>query len=437
MTRTTNDPNDSNDPNDPNDVRLHTRITRTCVCLYVAAQILFLIGIDTPRRYNFDESHYVPAAKQVLQFESDPNREHPPLGKLLIAAGIALFGDRPLGWRFMSTVFGALTLVGMYLWALALFRDRGLALWAALLTLVNHLLYVQARIGMLDTFMSAFLAWACAAFTAAWDPELEAGRKRRSLACAGWMLGFASATKWFGLIVWAVCLGIVLLIRVVQRSTKNPFAGVTPWRAMRCLVIYPLLAYFLCFIPRLLIEHHGPWYTAFTDFLQMQAYMYERQLTIPGRHPYLSYWYQWPFLNRPIWYAFEPDGDRVHGVLLLGNPLVMWGGMIALAVCAVEWLRVRSREAFLILFFYLVFFGSWVVVRRPLSLYYYYYPAGMTLSLALAYAFQRGGLIRHLWAKWVLLAAATGVFVYFLPVLSGAAIGASEVNKWMWFQSWI
>jgi dolichyl-phosphate-mannose--protein O-mannosyl transferase len=251
------------------------------------------------------------------------------------------------------------------------------------------------------------------------------------------MLGLASATKWFGIIVWAACLGIVLLARLLQRSSRNPFAGITAWRVIRCLVLYPLLVYFLCFIPRVLIEHRGPWYTAFNDFLQMQAYMYDRQLNVPGRHPYISQWYQWPFLNRPIWYAFEPDGTRVHGVLLLGNPLVMWGGMVALAVCAIDWLRDRSRAAFFVLFFYLTFFMSWVVVPRPLALYYYYYPAGMTLSLALAYLFQRCPLVRYTSARWVALAAAAGVFVYFLPVLSGAAIGASEFNKWMWFRSWI
>jgi dolichyl-phosphate-mannose--protein O-mannosyl transferase len=407
------------------------------VCLYAVAQILFLIGISAPRGYNFDESHYVPAAKQVLQLDSDPNREHPPLGKLLMAVGIGLFGDRPLGWRVMSTVFGALTLVGMYLWGLALFRDRSLALWAALLTLVNHLLYVQARIGMLDTFMFGFLAWACAAFTAAWDPKLDPALKRRYLACAGWMLGLATATKWFGAIVWAACLGIVLVVRVVQRSRRDPFTGITTWGVIRALVIYPLLAYFICFTPRLLIEHRGSWYTVLNDFVRMQAYMYERQLTVPGQHPYLSHWYQWPFLNRPMWYAFEPDGNRVHGVLMLGNPLVMWGGMLALVVCAIDWLRDRSRAAFLILFFYLTFFVSWVVIPRPLALYYYYYPAGMTLSFALAHLVQRRATVRYRSVRWVVLAAATAVFVYFFPVLSGMPIETNAFHRWMWFQSWI
>jgi dolichyl-phosphate-mannose--protein O-mannosyl transferase len=119
----------------------------------------------------------------------------------------------------------------------------------------------------------------------------------------------------------------------------------------------------------------------------------------------------------------------------------MWAGMLALAACAIEWLRRRSREAFLILFFYLAFLIGWVVIPRTLSFYYYYYPAGMTLSLALAYALRDRGqgaaAARYRRGRWLVLAAAAGVFVYFLPVLSGSSIGSDEFRRWMWFQRWI
>src|SRR4051812_578679 len=103
------------------------------------SQIFFLTFIQFPKKFNFDEFHYVPAAKSFLALQENKNWEHPPLGKVFISMGIALFGDRPLGWRFMSTIFGSLTLVGMYVLALVLFRNRKTALWVALLTLSNHL----------------------------------------------------------------------------------------------------------------------------------------------------------------------------------------------------------------------------------------------------------------------------------------------------------
>ena len=401
------------------------------VCLLVAGQALFLTAIDTPRAHNFDESHYVPAAQRLMAGQPDPNPEHPPLGKMLIGLGIAVFGDRPLGWRVMSTLFGTLTLAGMYAWGLALFRDRTLAMCAALITLVNHLLYVQARIAMLDTFAFAFKAWALAAFTAAWTADDRPDRQRRYLGCAGWMLGCGVATKWSALFPWAACLGLML----VARSRRH----LNGWDVARTLIAYPVIAYVVCFVPRLVIEHHGPWYTVLADFVDMQTAMYNAQRRVPGQHAYMSQWYQWPLLQRPIWYAFEPDGDRVRGVLLLGNPAVMWGGMLALAVCAGDAIRRRAREPFLIVFFYLAFLLPWIVVPRRLSLYYYYYPAGMTLSFALVYVLAGGAWAarstrRTLWAG---VAGAAAVFAYFFPILSGMPLGSGEFARWMWFRTWI
>jgi dolichyl-phosphate-mannose-protein mannosyltransferase len=87
---------------------------KTVLVIYLFAQIFFLINIQFPVKANFDEFHYVPAAKEIIAMGKVPNTEHPPLGKIFMAIGIAAFGDRPIGWRVMSTVFGALSFVGRY-----------------------------------------------------------------------------------------------------------------------------------------------------------------------------------------------------------------------------------------------------------------------------------------------------------------------------------
>jgi dolichyl-phosphate-mannose--protein O-mannosyl transferase len=435
-------------------VKLDRRVLWTCLALYAAAQILFLIQIGTPKGFSFDEFHYVPSAKQFLAHQQNQNWEHPPLGKMIMAVGIATFGDKPLGWRFMSTIFGALTLVGMYLWGLALFRDRNTALWVALITFVNHLLYVQSRIGMLDTFMFAFIVWGVAAFTASWDPDAPPQQVRKLLAFSGWMFGLATATKWFGLMAWMGCLGLVVLVRLLQigkfrieDSREDDWYSPQLWKGIKWtqwvhyLVIHPIVAYAICFIPRLMIEHQGPWYEVPVDFLEMQARMFDGQLRVVTQHPYMSHWRQWPLMTRPIWYAFEhEDPGLARGVVLLGNPLVMWGGLFAILGCFVEWVRFRARDAFLIIFFYFVFYGSWIIIPRKVSFYYYYYPAGMVLGLALAYAFhhgEQGPMFKYHWARWTFLVAASILFIYFLPVLAGTPIQVSGLGRWMWFRSWI
>lgn len=132
------------------------------------ALALFSFNLDFPRTVNFDEFHYIPSAKQFLSLTENQNYEHPPLAKELIAIGVGLVGDNPVGWRIMSMVFGVLTLLGMHRLALVLFESPLLAACAAILTLFNQLLYVQSRIAMLDTFMMAFLAWGWALGLEGW-----------------------------------------------------------------------------------------------------------------------------------------------------------------------------------------------------------------------------------------------------------------------------
>jgi dolichyl-phosphate-mannose-protein mannosyltransferase len=154
----------------------------------------------------------------------------------------------------------------------------------------------------------------------------------------------------------------------------------------------------------------------------------------------MSTWKDWPLLSRPIWYAFDKEGaqgELVRGVILLGNPLVMWGGLVALLACLLGWLRFRSREAFLILAFYAMFYGSWVAIPRKIAFYYYYYPAGMLLSLALAYLFEQAEAGRKPWARWTFLAISFGLFVYFFPVLAALKIPSEDFRRWMWFWSWV
>ena len=97
----------------------------------------------------------------------------------------------------MSALFGSIALVAVYLWTLALIDDLGAAIWTAALTFFNAILFVQARIAMLDIFLMAFASLALAFYTL----SLKEKRPSRSLGyalAAGVWLGLAGACKWSG-----------------------------------------------------------------------------------------------------------------------------------------------------------------------------------------------------------------------------------------------
>ncbi len=104
---------------------------------------------DTPM---FDEQHYVEDARAIAAGNGQLRTEHPPAGQLLVAAGIIIFGDNPVGWRFFSVLFGLAAILLFYLICNSLGMSRRAAQIAAFLVAFEVLSFVQASIAMLDVF---------------------------------------------------------------------------------------------------------------------------------------------------------------------------------------------------------------------------------------------------------------------------------------------
>ena len=98
--------------------------------------------------YVFDESYYVPAAKDLLNFIPS-NLEHPFFGKIWGAIGIYLFGDNFLGWRMFYVVIGVLSVYALYELALN-FLSREKALFAASLLGFETLFFIHTSLDLLE-----------------------------------------------------------------------------------------------------------------------------------------------------------------------------------------------------------------------------------------------------------------------------------------------
>jgi dolichyl-phosphate-mannose--protein O-mannosyl transferase len=412
------------------------------IILFLAAHCTLLAGVTTPDKFYFDEVHYVPAARQMLKpVMAAPmlNPMHPPLAKQMIAASIRAFGDNPLGWRYPGVLFGALAVVGMYLCGLALFAAQGPAVASAMLAFFNQMVFVQSRIAMLDIPALAFELFGIAAFICGFRQQ----RPQRWFALAGLAFGLSAACKWSGWFALGVCIGIVAVIRVMQ-GWRMQFAGSNPddwyrpdrwpdfraWHFVACFVLVPVLVYLVPFLPL-----YG---LSLPDLFEAQRRILGDNTTaaIAG-HTYMSSWPSWPLLARPVWYLFDRIGDdRIAAVVFLGNPLVLWPALPALAICLRDWIMTRRAQPLLILSFYLGCWLAWAVLPRTLGFLYYYLPAATIASLALVYALTRGSSPR--WWLWVFVAIAALSFAAMLPVSAGL-VGTSMAtfNRLMLFQNWI
>jgi dolichyl-phosphate-mannose-protein mannosyltransferase len=412
------------------------------VAIFLASHLALLVGLTTPEKFVFDEVHYVPAARQMLapgMAQPMLNPMHPPLAKELIAASIAAFGDNALGWRYPSTFFGALAVVAIYLCGLALFSAQGPAIAAALIAAFNQMIYVQARIAMLDIFSLGFSLLAIAAFMHGFRSE----RPHALFALAGSLFGLAAACKWSGLFPLGICIVIIALIRLMQ-GWRTLFADARPedwyrpdlWLDFRvqhvalCFVVLPAVTYLAAFVPL-----HG---LSLPDVVEAQRRIFsDNTTTAIAGHTYMSTWPSWPLLARPVWFLFDKTAENnVAAIVFLGNPLVLWPALAALAIVLRDVVVKRRWDAFLIAVFYFGCWLAWALLPRTLAFLYYYLPAATIASLALVYVLRREGMPG--WLLWAYVGLACIGCAVMLPI-SAAFIGTSmqTFNRLMLFQSWI
>jgi len=104
----------------------------------------------------YDERFWVPEARHILEREPLDWSPYPALSKLFIASGIHLLGDNPWGWRTPAALFGAASIVLVYLIARRIAGKRT-ALLASLLFTTENLVFTFSGLAMLDVFSVAFM----------------------------------------------------------------------------------------------------------------------------------------------------------------------------------------------------------------------------------------------------------------------------------------
>ncbi len=410
---------------------------RWCAVLTLAFWALVLWNLAIPSAPYFDEIHYIPAARDLLDLSTFSNREHPLFGKEMIALGMAIFGDNPWGWRFLPSAVGALALFAIMrsVWFGTL--DRFATIAAGILVATGFHLFVHSRIAMLDIFMIAGLAVASWQFAAAMR-EPETGRRR--LIATGIALGLGMASKWNALIIAAVP-GLAFLVlrwfagrrRLLLSRRGMPVPGITLAEASVWLGVLPLAVYAATFLP-------GYFYTSnpmSEGIVAHHRLMLALQTQVLQPHPYQSTWPEWVMNWRAIWYLYEPIDGAQRGVILVGNPLTMLLGLPALLWCMWQGIAARRPMHAAVALLYAVSLGFWIVAAKPVQFYYHYFLPSTIMLVGLALALSD---LRDAGWKRVatgMLFASVLLFGYFYEVLAAEPLSrANSFLTWTWLSSW-
>jgi dolichyl-phosphate-mannose--protein O-mannosyl transferase len=357
-------------------IRGWTRLdTALVVAITLGAAVLRLASLGRPVELVFDEIFYardacwyVIGTEQACGITDLASRAHPPLGKWMIGAGIALFGYEPFGWRISAAVIGTATVPALYALGWRLLRPMttptaatvGAAAAAGLLA-IDFLHLVHSRVGMLDAFITFFVVGAVLAVVLdrdrdrrridrPWWWRLTLGRPWRL--AAGVCLGAATAVKWSGAYIAPAVIGLVVAFEIAERRRAEPEAGWGAWiggafrrEALPTIVLLglvPLLVYVASYTGRMPGEILAlPWVegSVWRGIWEHQRAMLDFHTALSGDHPYQSPPWSWPLIKRPVAYWFADESGVYREILAMGNPVAWWAGIVALIGLVASWWR--------------------------------------------------------------------------------------------------
>jgi dolichyl-phosphate-mannose--protein O-mannosyl transferase len=453
------------------------------VGLFAFTIVTRLPRLDRPRAFVFDEIYYVPDSADILRRGVERGGVvHPPVGKWLIALGIRADGMTPVGWRLSAVVCGALVVVLTYVAARQVVTNRWLAAMAGVLVSLDGIAYTTGRAGMLDVFVALFtmiVVWCTLAALRRWAEPRAVSRYRWGAAGAA---GLGIGVKWTtGYVLLAAIIGF-LVVEARQRDRSRQGWRIT--RTILTLGLVPIAVYVACYIPWMVNIHKT--YIAMEECRKLDdcnenvhdhlRLLWKDQKRVLEFHTGLTsegnsnadFAYKWadqaspsvlfrktctdqlqqapPALNDGAC-AGATDGD-ITEVATVANPVVWFGGAVALV--AVAWIAWKRRDVailLLVLFFAYQWF-PWVldpfgikdaVLHGELSALvqerraYSFYLASLVPVLAIwpAIALDRGRL------KWLgipFVAAVVAAFVFYLPIWQARPMSPTQIDVREWWE---
>ncbi len=449
----------------------------------------------------FDEKHYVPQGWQVLTgggwIEDNPAyglAVHPPVGKWMIAAGEAMFGYGPVGWRFAAAVSGVIIVLAVYLTTRRLSRSTLIGALAGLFAICDGVLFVQSRMGMLDIFQALWLVLAFACLIA--DRDQVRARLHRAYVegrigdsplgprlgfrwyrfTAGVMLGLALGTKWSGIVFFAaLSLGFDVAARKAYHVPK-------PWKGtllrdvpagLASLAALPVAIYLATFAAWFRSESSVYRYVVGTEvgtggpfswvpaalrsfwYYESGILQFHEGLTnaAGNHHPWESKPWTWPMGLRPMLYAisYGPDqcggSDCIRAQMLVGTPALWWLSIPMLVWGLWRMIGRRDWRYAAVLTAYGAGMLPWFAsIDR--QMYYFYATAfapflvmGLALCCSDVLASASKGRysqtrVLAILAVSVYVALVVANFAFLWPILTGAPVSNDFWNSELWLPSW-
>ncbi|PYI37341.1 phospholipid carrier-dependent glycosyltransferase [Arthrobacter psychrolactophilus] len=429
---------------------------------------------------------------------------HPPVGKWMIAFGMWIFGsDSTFGWRFTAALVGTLSIFILALIAQKMFRSTLLGAMAGLLFAVDGHAIVQSRTSLLDIFVMFFALLSFGAILM----DRDDGRRRLAaklsqLATAAGPDGTIPAKvlvygPWLGIRWWRLAAGVSLglcigtkwsglfflagfgLLSVLWDMNARRIAGIKFWIAgaiwkdgiLAFVSMVPVAAatYIATwtgwFLSKDAYDRNwaatnpaGPWGWVPDSLRSLWHYhstAYNFHTGLGSDHPYKANAWSWFVMGRPTSFYVKnfENGDGgcavdkcTAAVTSLGNPLIWWGGSLAILFLIGVWIAKRDWRAGAILLAFAAGFLPWLFY--PLRTIFFFYAIAyepfMILALVMALGMIMGKLGDPPWRRaqgatvvGIFLVLTVALSAFFYPIWAAEMITQDYWRQHMWLPSWI
>lgn len=426
---------------------------------------------------------------------------HPPVGKWMIAFGMWLFGsDNTFGWRFSAALVGTISVFLVAMIAQKMFGSTILGAIAGLLFAVDGHAIVQSRTSLLDIFV---MFWALVAFGAVLL-DRDDGRRRlaKRLAKLAGADGLVPAKNllygpWLGIRCWRLAAGIALglcigtkwsglyflaafgLMSVVWDMNARRIAGIKYW--VSGSVIKDGVLAFVSMVPVAVLTYLATW-TGW--FLSKDAYdrnwaasnpsstwgwvpdslrslwhyhdtAYNFHTGLGTDHPYKANAWSWFVMGRPTsfysQYPVKGEGgctaDKCAAMVTsVGNPLIWWGGSLAILFLIGVWIAKRDWRAGAILVGFGAGYLPWLFFPTRTIFFFYAiaYEPFMILGITMVLGMVMGKLSDPPWRRQqgalfagIFIVLAVVLSAYFYPIWTSELIPFEYWRDHMWLPSWI
>ncbi len=491
------------------------------ILVTLLAAVLRFWNLGHPQALIFDETYYVKDAWTLLQngyesawpdgadedfargdtgiFLDDPAYVvHPPLGKWMIALGMAAFGaDSAFWWRASTALAGTVAVFLLALVARRLWPSTIVAVIAAFLLAVDGNAIVMSRVALLDNWVMLF------ALLGFWFVLLDRDHARRQLeqrlgearasgrdphygpaiwsrpwvVAAGLAFGAACAVKWSG--VWFLAAFGIYLVVVDALARRR--AGVPFWLTGAVLKQGP--ATFLLLVPVAAAVYLASWTgwlvtdggyfrhwaeaaenraTGFFSWVppalqslwhyHQSAYTYH--VGVHGAHPAQSNPLTWLIMFKPTNMYFHSTDDGSGGcgaatcwesVIGIGNPLIWWAAAAASAYLVYRLVRYREWQVGIILLGLAAGYLPWLMYldRTVFQFYSIAFQPYTMLALAAVIMLILGRRDDVTWKRVrgiaivaIFLGFVVLVSAFYYPIWTGVPVTPEFRQLHFWAPSW-